>query len=479
MRFARGLLFTLVFFSFLVARARAEKPLHTQVLVFLPAYEGSMLFDPGLAKKDGAAPCVWGNIDAIRNSDLYLALRMPNPLEARPMLDAGPIDVYGRFVSALTEEQDDAPDFQPYTQGSDFFMFAYDWRQEIATVTAPLLGRELEKYARIHEEKTGIPAKETKFILVGHSMGGLVARTLLSEQPEWAERISALYLVGAPNLGSVKAIKTLVVGPGGLKENAVSFPESLLNFLPNNVDANITKLVAITRPSLYELLPFDDPRWECVAADGRRTRIGMPDLLSVGPWEPYWPSAELERKVVLDGWLKKRPAGANPPIDPADWEFCQDPSYHPLQKILSQVKDWRVRVGSLSYTNTLLTRPGEASRLHVTVGRGLKTPTGIITEGAHDFSIARYTYAPDADGDETVTVRSALDDLRPTAPNVRFSDGVSHGKLISDKRFISYLWGELAHEPVIRKPEKAIVTIPAFSPEPPAPISIGPGRTVP
>ena len=96
-------------------------------------------------------------------------------------------------------------------------------------------------------------------------MGGLVARTFLSENPQWANRIAAMYLVGTPNLGSVKAIKTLVVGPGGLKENATSFPASLLNLLPSNVDANLTKLVAITRPSLYELLPFDDPRWECVA----------------------------------------------------------------------------------------------------------------------------------------------------------------------------------------------------------------------
>ena len=104
-------------------------------------------------------------------------------------------------------------------------------------------------------------------------MGGLVARTFLSENPDWADRISAMYLVGTPNLGSVKAIKTIVVGPGGLKENAVNFPASLLNLLPNDVDANLTKLVAITRPSLYELLPFDDPRWECVAADGSRTRI--------------------------------------------------------------------------------------------------------------------------------------------------------------------------------------------------------------
>lgn len=442
---SRILLLALMLFSFFRS-SRADTPIHAQVLVFLPAYEGSKLYDPTLAGKGEEAPCVWGNLDAIRSSKLYLALRMPNPLQARPMVSAGPIDVYADFISGLTEEQD-VPGFQPYTDGVDFFTFAYDWRQEIATVTAPLLAQELDKYARLHEARTGLPAAETKFILVGHSMGGLVARTFLSENPEWATRISAMYLVGTPNLGSVKAIKTLVIGPGGLKENAITFPASLLNLLPSSVDANLTKLVAVTRPSLYELLPFDDPRWESVAADGSRTRIGAPDVLSVGSWAPYWPSAELERRIFLDDWLKKRQAEGRK-IDPKQWEFCQDPDLRQLQKILTQVRDWRLRMGSLSYTNTLMTRPGEPSRLRIIMGTGLKTPTGIITEGAHDASLARYTYEPDNDGDETVTGQSVLDDLHPAPNRIKLLNGVTHGKLMTDPRFLDYFYGELSHEPM-------------------------------
>ena len=140
----------------------------------------------------------------------------------------------------------------------------------------------LNQYALLHEQRTGIiPAAQTTFVIVGHSMGIHRADAVLGEHPEWAPRISALYLVGCPNLGAVKAIKTVVVGPGGLKENALGFPTSLLTLLPNNVDANLTKLVAITRPSLYELLPFDDPRWECVEADGSRRRVAAEDMLTV------------------------------------------------------------------------------------------------------------------------------------------------------------------------------------------------------
>jgi len=441
--------FTLALMLFFSPRLRADQPLHSQVVVFLPAYEGSKLYDPDLYKKGEDAPCVWGGIDAIRTADLYLSLRMPNPLMPGPMLSAGPVDVYGKFIEGMTDDQD-VPGFHAYTQGADFFTFSYDWRQDIATVTAPQLGPALDKYAKIHEARTGIPAEDTKFILVGHSMGGLVARTFLSENPQQADRIAAMYLVGTPNLGSVKAIMTLVVGPGGLKENAVNFPASLLNLLPNSVDANLTKLVAITRPSLYELLPFEDPHWECVAANGSRTLVGAQDILTVGPWEPYWPSPELERRIYLDAWLKKRQAEGRKEIKPPEWEFCQDADMSALQKILTQVREWRLRMGSLSYTNTLLTRPGEESRLKVVVGTGLKTPTGIITEGAHDSSLARYTYQPDYDGDETVTGTSVLDDLKATPDNVKLLTRVTHGKLMTDEQFLSYFYAQLAHEPVVK-----------------------------
>jgi len=460
---------TLALMLFFTPRLRAEAPLHAQVLVFIPAYEGSALYDPDLADKGDDPPCVWGSIDAIRRSDLYLALRMPNPLIAKPMITAGPIDVYGKFVNGITDDHDGG--FHAYTPGVDFFIFAYDWRQEIATVTAPLLGQALDTYAQIHEAKTGIPAADTRFILVCHSMGGLVARTLISEKPDQADRIAALYLVGTPNLGSVKAIKTLIVGPGGLKENAVGFPETLLNFLPNNVDADTTKLVAVTRPSLYELLPFDDPRWEIDAPTGSRSSVSATDLLSVEPWRNYWPSPELEQRVYLNDWLRRRETEGRKQINEPDWEFCQDPDLHQLQSMLVQVREWRLHMGSLRYTDTLLTRPGEPSRLKVVIGTGLKTATGIITEGAHDFSIARYTYTPDNDGDETVTSASVLDDLHPADTNVRLLIGVTHGRLMNDSQFLTYIYAELAREPILKKHQDRTAES--------THVSLVPGATVP
>jgi pimeloyl-ACP methyl ester carboxylesterase len=374
---------------------------------------------------------------------------MPNPLVAKPMLAVGPIDIYRKFVATMTEPHDDAPSFSSYTQGTDFFTFTYDWRQEMATVTAPLLDQALENYARIHERATGIPARETKFILVAHSMGGLVARTLLSEKPEWASRISRLYLVGTPNAGSVKAIRTVVIGPDSLKEYARGFPGVLLNLLPTNVDQNVTKLVGITRPSLYELLPMGDPDWRATQANGAVRSMSAEDVLKAASWEPYWPSAQLEKKLFLDGWLRDREQEGRKKIDPVDWEFCQDPGYGKLKALLSQVAAWRHVMGPLSRTESLLTRSGQSSRLRLVLSTGVKTPTGVISEGEHDAAQAYYIYDAKNDGDGTVERARVIDDLDPASPLIKRLHGVPHGRLMIDAGFLTYLTGELAHQPMV------------------------------
>jgi hypothetical protein len=63
--------------------------------------------------------------------------------------------------------------------------------------------------------------------------------------------------------------------------------------------------------------------------------------------------------------------------------------------------------------------------------------------------MARYTYAPDNDGDETVTGTSALDDLHGTPDTVKLLQGVSHGKLMSDPQFLTWFWSELANQPLV------------------------------
>jgi pimeloyl-ACP methyl ester carboxylesterase len=417
-------------------------PLHADVLVFVPAYEGSQLFDDTL-NPPGDPACVWGNINTFLCSKLYFCLRLPNQLEAKTMRSVGPVKVYGHFLDTMTRPDADLPGFAPYTLGSDFFVFDYDWRQDMAGVSAPLLGRALEQYAAIHAERTGIPAGQTRFIIVTHSMGGLVARTLLSEQPAWAPRVRQMYLVGPPNGGSVKAIKTVVYGPDSLKSEAHGFPGVLLNLIPTDVDQNVTKLTGITRPSLYELLPTGDPHWTRVV-DGRREDVS--DAFATAPWRRYWPSAALEQRLFVDGWLKPREAEGRKSIDPAAWIFCRNDSA--LDRLMSQARAWRETMGPLARTASLLTSPGGATRLHLIAGTGLSTPSGVVTEGEHDASRGTYLDTGAA-GDGTVELSRVLDGTPADAPNVMILPGVTHGQLMSSPRLLAYLRGQLAAEALV------------------------------
>ncbi len=426
---------------------QAAAPLHRDVLVFVPAYEGSQLFDTEL-EDQGDPVCVWGCYDTFLTSERYFALRLPNPLVAKPMLNVGPVDVYKGFVSAITKAQPNAPGFSPYIEDADFFTFFYDWRQDIASDSAPKLAQALDGYAHIHQKLTGIPAEKTRFIIVAHSMGGLVARTLLSERPELAKRITRLYLVGTPNAGSVKAIRTVIVGPDSIDQFAHGFPAGVLGILPTDVDHNVTKLVGITRPSLYELLPLDDPHWTAVQANGERRKMMADDMLFSDSWEPYWPTAGLEKRLFIDDWLKKRGEKLGKVINPAAWYYCQDPNFERLKAILSQVRIWRKIMGRLSDTERKLARDGEKSRLRVVVSTGLQTPNGVVTQGLHDAATGDYLFGNDGDG--TVERARVFDDMKPSSLNVQTLNGVPHGKLMIDPQFLSYFTEELAAQPMAK-----------------------------
>ncbi len=431
----------LLVFLLLAGLARG-RPLHADVLVFVPAYEGCQLFDDTL-NAAGDPACVWGNINTFLSSRLYFSLRLPNRLEPKTMRAVGPVDIYGRFIKSMTSPDGDAAGFVPYTPDGDFFVFDYDWRQDMATVSAPQLGHALERYAAIHAARTGIPASQTRFILVAHSMGGLVARTLLAQQPSWAPRVRQLYLVGTPNGGSVKAVKTVVYGPDSLQSHAHGIPGALLDLIPTSVDQNVTKLTGITRPSLYELLPTGDPHWTR-EIDGRREAVT--DAFATAPWRRYWPTAALEQRVFVDGWLKPREAEGRKSIDPATWIFCRDDSA--LDRLMAEARAWRDTMGPLARTASLLTSPGGATRLRLVAGVGLATPSGVVTAGEHDASSGIYldTGAP---GDGTVELARMLEGTPRDAANVRILQGVTHGKLMGSASFLAYLRVQLAAEPLV------------------------------
>jgi len=108
----------------------------------------------------------------------------------------------------------------------------YDWRRDIAT-----LGRELAQ--RIAADGRDNVA------LIGHSMGGLVARAALTHAA--GKKVTQLIMLGTPNAGSLAAVQALRGTYSVVRKIAMMDLRHDAEFLAREVFA--------TFPGLHELLP--------------------------------------------------------------------------------------------------------------------------------------------------------------------------------------------------------------------------------
>lgn len=88
-----------------------------------------------------------------------------------------------------------------YQENTNLFLFTYDWRQSIEKTT-----NDLNSYlqAKIWNSKPN-----QKINLVGHSLGGLVARIFAQKN---TNKVNKIISVGSPHLGAVQVYKPLEAG---------------------------------------------------------------------------------------------------------------------------------------------------------------------------------------------------------------------------------------------------------------------------
>jgi pimeloyl-ACP methyl ester carboxylesterase len=163
------------------------------------------------------------------------------------------IDGYGKLATTLREQLDVIP-------GANFFEFPYDWRRD-NRVAARLLARRSHDWLRAWRDSSG--NADAKLILVGHSMGGLVARHFLELLDGWRDT-RLLITFGTPYRGSLNA----------------------LDFIANGMTKKLGPLTLMdltgllrSFTSVYQLLPI----YPCVErADGSLGRVtevaGIPGL---------------------------------------------------------------------------------------------------------------------------------------------------------------------------------------------------------
>jgi pimeloyl-ACP methyl ester carboxylesterase len=243
--------------------------------VVIPGVMGS-----GLLRPDGTP--VWLNVrNAIGHFNLSLPLKLPLS-ECRDDLVPGALlgtDAFMPRFFGFTEYYDllellEAAGFRAAkangATGMVHHVFSYDWRRDLVE-TVRALDRTLDEMA----EARGDP--RARFNLIGHSMGGLIARYYLrygTAEPvdgapvTWAgaRRIQNLVLVATPNGGGIHALEVLLYG------NKVGLSQ-----------ATLAAPVIARMPSVYQLLP---PRGAAALVDHKLQPLDV-DLHDIQTWRRF------------------------------------------------------------------------------------------------------------------------------------------------------------------------------------------------
>jgi pimeloyl-ACP methyl ester carboxylesterase len=120
-------------------------------------------------------------------------------------------------------------------QRANLFLFPFDWRQDMR-ICARGLHQALTRWTAANGHR--------RFTLVGHSLGGVVARTYLALYPEPAERlVERVILVGSPAYGVISSVRILAAG------NNLTQLARIIH--PGNEGVRLARSVT----SLYQLLP--------------------------------------------------------------------------------------------------------------------------------------------------------------------------------------------------------------------------------
>ena len=259
-----GVMLSLAFFASSQAHTPAPSPVSSQAktpVIIIPGLTGSELVN----QKTGEV--VWFKAPRSKDDDLRLPIssvfsRNRDNLVAgdilrsiKPVGILPRIDVYGSLIDAFKntlgyhEEFWDTP--TPKGDEKAIYVFPYDWRLDNVE-NARLLIR------KIVELKAKLKRPDLKFNVIGHSMGGIIARyaSMYGDAdlpagnrkavPTWAgaKHFNRVVLMGTPSEGSALSLSSMINGTaiGGLNIN--------LPFVQN-----ISKYDVFTIPSSYQLLP--------------------------------------------------------------------------------------------------------------------------------------------------------------------------------------------------------------------------------
>ncbi len=201
--------------------------------------------------------------------------------------------------------------------GRSYFEFPYDWRRD-NRVAARQLKEKSDEW--LHEWRKEYP--EAKLILVGHSMGGLVARYFLECLDGWRDT-RMLVTFGTPYRGSLNALEFIAHG----MRKALG-PVTLID---------LSKLLR-SFTSVYQLLPI----YPCYQAGDGRDLVRLSESTGI-------PHLNLDRAKAADAFHREIEQAVEKHLD--DDEYMRE--RYPIHPV----------IGTFQPTNQSARRSGETVQI--------------------------------------------------------------------------------------------------------------------
>jgi len=412
-------------------------------LVLIPGALGSRLSDPETGREVWPGPLTRVLVSDYRELELQIDPESLQPM-ASPLVVSGLTDrAAGRdYYGALQRVLEEAGGYQrgelgtpPTEVGRHYYVFGYDWRQDNVYNV-----RRLHEFLARLRRDYGDP--ELQVDIVAHSMGGLIARYYArygtrdvldgNDFPvtgDGAPYLRRLVLLGTPNLGSVKAVKTLMKG----------YSVGLRRMPPE---------VVATFPSTYQLLPHPINTWLVTAAGTELER----DLFSAHFWRRFQlaifdPTVQQRlRREEKGASLRVREAYFNRQIERARrfvWSLTV-PAQESAVRIITfggdcRLTSSRIVVEEVEGVSMLRLTPGSVrrpipgvdyERLMLEPGDGVVTKASLLARQALDPAIERHRYI-------FFPLQYAFflcEDHGQLTGNVHFQDNLLHAILSADSR---------------------------------------------
>lgn len=227
-----AIIYILLFVSASFAQKVRNQPKPIVPVVLLHGIGGSNLRQPPNSKglrEDGGFPndVLKTKIGKPQNLQLTSRGEPRDDTLSKTIVADGFYDVPGKNITDLSKNLIKE---KGYERGKTLFEFAYDFRFSVFYNAG-----KLEKFVEKIKSEMGAAQVD----IVGHSMGGLIAKAYLLNE-ENHENVRTLIFAGTPHLGAPKALKALRYG------------DNLDVFL---IDSCKVKRAVRNFPSMYNLLP--------------------------------------------------------------------------------------------------------------------------------------------------------------------------------------------------------------------------------